>query len=122
MILLDTSIIIDFARKEKLEEYEGYCVSIISLAEILKGVPKGKREVWKNLILTLFKVVPLDLKILDIYSEIYYTLRTKGKLISELDFFIAATALAYDLELWTKDKDFLKIKEEFPELKLKLIL
>jgi hypothetical protein len=52
---------------------------------------------------------------------IYKRLRDKGKLIGYFDILISAQAINRGLTLVTKDTDFLKVADEFNELKVALI-
>ncbi|QGR18510.1 PIN domain-containing protein [Sulfurisphaera ohwakuensis] len=54
---------------------------------------------------------PLDENVAFEYANIYYELKNKGKLISDLDLIIASTAKACHEKLITKDRDFLLVKD-----------
>ena len=56
-----------------------------------------------------------------IASRIYKRLRDKGKLIGYFDILVSAQAINRGLTLVTKDTDFLKVADEFNELKVALI-
>ena len=109
MTLTDTSILINFL-KGKIK-YLGDSISIISLMEVGRVIEnKRKLEVLKTLE-DMFKVYPIDEKVAVEYTELYYRLREKGRLIVDLDLIIASTAKAYDEKLLTRDKDFLVVKD-----------
>lgn len=55
-------------------------------------------------------------------SRIYKRLKDKGKLIGGFDILISAQAINKGLTLMTKDSDFIKIKEEFNELNLLVLV
>lgn len=117
-ILLDTSILIDFSRREdkadtalyKLQ-YAGYqlCISIITHTEIYSGKSIWEKEETRKEAEELFSVMqilPLDVELSEMAGEIksYY----RGTIVDSV---IAATAIRYKLELATLNiKDFEKIK------------
>ena len=121
-ILADTSILIENLEIKKdlnfFIENEVY-ISVLTEYEFLYGRRKYKEE--KKLLAKLVEILPLTNSIILKAIEIKKALQKKGIPISEIDYFIAATSLVYDLELWTMDKDFLKVKREFPDLKLKIL-
>ncbi len=121
-ILIDTSVIIqkiDIEKDYSFFEKGDFAISILSEYEYLYGRKKFAEE--KVLLSKLFTVLLITNEIVLKAIEIKQKLNGRGKPVSEIDYFIAATALVYNLELYTLDTDFLKIKEEFPELKLKLL-
>jgi len=94
MTLTDTSILMDFL-KGKIE-YLGDSISIISLMEVGRVIEnKGRLEVFKTLE-DMFKVYLVDEKVAVEYTELYYRLREKGRLIVDLDLIIASTAMAHN--------------------------
>ena len=126
MIVLDTNIISEFAKKnsnEKVVEWfyildrQSVVTTSISVAELLYGIfilPDGKRkaELEKTVIYVLDEV--LDTPVLEFdYSAAYAygvlcaKLRQKGIAISQNDAMIAATVLVHDGVLVTRNiKDF----------------
>jgi len=121
-ILLDTSILIEILDREKYLEFiqagEVY-LSVISIYEYVRY--KKDKKFYKIKLEQAFSVLQLDNNILEKAAEIFIKLKEKGIPVSENDIYIAATALAYDLELYTKDTDYQKIAGVEPKLKLKLI-
>lgn len=121
-ILLDTSVLIEILDKRSLLnliEREELYISIISIYEYIRY--KKDKEFFKKRLEESFTILGLDNKALLKSAEIFEILKKKGKFVSENDVYIAATAIANNLELWTKDTDFEKIKTLFPELKLNLL-
>jgi len=121
-ILLDTSILIEILDREKYPELiqaEEVYLSVISIYEYIRY--KKDKKFYKTKLEQAFTVLQLDNNILEKAAEIFTKLKEKGTPISENDIYIAATALAYDLELYTKDTDYQKIAEVEPKLKLKFI-
>lgn len=121
-ILLDTSILIEILDREKyleLIQAEEVYLSVISIYEYIRY--KKDKKFYKTKLEQAFTVLQLDNNILEKAAEIFTKLKEKGTPVSENDIYIAATALAYDLELYTKDTDYQKIAEVEPKLKLKFI-
>ena len=115
MRLIDTSVLIDSMRKGIFEKG---VISVITLIEILRGISGEKRERVKRLIEDAYDIININNKVILKYCEIYEILKRKGGLMSDADMLIAATAMAHDLVLVTKDRDF----ERLVELGLKLEL
>lgn len=124
--MLDTDVMVDLLRGKDPVPHsilsDGVIVSIISKAELLYGAHKSER-VEKNLdnVVNLFRdweisVVTLEDSIIDIFAKLKTRLEKEGKRLDDFDLLIAATALAFDLELVTRNtKHFARI----PRLKLK---
>lgn len=129
--LLDTNIVSEGAKMypttnilEKLDMFADFCkVSTISWYEIQKGIkrlPDGKKKNYliayaKEQIQELYDFVPYTKECADIQSDIYAKLESVGKSTPYQDSQIAATALAYNLILVTRNiKDFENIALHFP--------
>ena len=115
MKLIDTSVLIDNLRRGRYEEGS---ISIITLIEVLRGIPPRKRGKAKQLLEESFDVLGIDNKVILKYCELYTSLKRRGLSIPDADLLIAATAIANNLTLVSKDKDF----ERLEELGLKLEL
>ena len=57
-----------------------------------------------------FIVINIDNGIIEAYCKIYRRLKEEGHLLPDADLIIAATAIAHDLILETKDAHFLRLK------------
>jgi len=122
-VLIESSAIIEYLKgnakvKEIISNSEDFYVSTLTIFEVLLG------KVEENKIidfLSAFNVIGLNKKDSIIASRIYKRLRDKGKLIEYFDILISAQAINRDLTLVTKDTDFLKVADEFNELKVALI-
>jgi hypothetical protein len=122
-VLIESSAIIEYLKgnakvKEIISNSEDFYVSTLTIFEVLLG------EVEENKILdffSAFNVIGLNKKDSVIASRIYKRLRDKGKLIGYFDILISAQAINRGLTLVTKDTDFLKVADEFNELKVALI-
>lgn len=109
MICLDTSILIDFFRKEKKEnslffrltqQYRIFTVSVITEYEIFVGSNQEQQEFWENFFSRIV-VLPFDSASSQMAVHIFKDLKAKNKLIEIPDIFIAATAMQNNLPLAT---------------------
>ena len=129
--LLDTNIVSEGAKvnpnpkiADKLDIFAPYCVvSTISWYEIQKGIkrlPDSKRKEFlksyaQEQIARIFDFVPYSKECADIQSDMYARLEAVGKTAPYQDSQIAATALANNLILVTRNvKDFEEIASLFP--------
>lgn len=120
LILLDTSILIDYYRKSDKsnsvwvaligKEYD-FSVSAITKFEIYSGATSSQLEFWENIFQTII-VIPLDEGCVDAAVRINKALKIKRKQIDLADLLIASTAIAYDLPFSTLNrKHFDRIEE-----------
>lgn len=109
MILLDTSILIDYYRKSKKEntvfkyivaEYGVPFISEITHYEIIRGANETQNAFWLDIFVDL-KFIDFDNNAAIESSNIYKQLKAQNKLIETADIFIAATAIANNLSLAT---------------------
>ena len=122
-VLIESSAIVEYLKgnakvKEIISNSEDFYVSTLTIFEVLLG------KVEENKILdffSAFNVIGLNKKDSVIASRIYKRLRDKGKLIGYFDILISAQAINRGLTLVTKDTDFLKVADEFNEVKVALI-
>ncbi|MCR5621913.1 MAG: PIN domain-containing protein [Treponema sp.] len=129
--LLDTNIVSEGSKiapnqkiADKLDAFAGYCaVSTISWYEIQKGIkrlPSGKKKDFllayaEEQISNVFDFIPYTKECADMQSEIFSRLESVGKAVPYQDAQIAATALAFNLTLVTRNtKDFESIASCFP--------
>ncbi len=119
--LLDTNICIyyfkgRFALEDKIEKigFQNFSISEITLAELVYGAEKSQK-VAKNLeVIEEFadkiEIVPI-FDAIKIYGREKARLKTKGTIISDLDLFIGATAIAQDMVLVTRNvREFERIE------------
>ncbi len=109
IVLVDTSILIDFFRKTNKEnsklislvrqDYTFY-ISAITEYEIYSGSTPGQINFWNNL-LEKIQVLPFDQTVVKTSVEINANLRRKRKQIDIADLFIAATAITNELPIVT---------------------
>ena len=87
---------------------DGLAVSIITLGELFHGADRsthpmeGQRAI--RTFLSEYAVLNLSEPIIERFAAIRALLRRQGRLISDLDLLIAATALDHDLTLVTRNR------------------
>ncbi len=116
MKLIDTSVLIDNLRKGI---YEEGAISVITLIEILRGTSSRKRNKVKQLLEKSFNILNINNKVILKYCDLYALLKQKGLLISDANLLIAATAIANNHVLVTKDKDFERLRKLGLKLELR---
>src|SRR5437868_1889680 len=112
LILVDTSILIDYYRKTDKEkstwialvrqEYS-FAISAITKYEIYSGATPNQVTFWET-ILQAITVIALDEISIDAAVNINNGLKRKRKQIDLADLFIASTAVAHGLSLATLNK------------------
>ena len=112
IILVDTSILIDYYRKTDKEKSawialirQGYsfAISTITKYEIYSGAMQNQLTFW-GAVLEAINIIPFDEVSVDTAVLINSTLKTKRKQIDLADLFIAATAVAHGLSLATLNR------------------
>ncbi|MEM4873197.1 MAG: type II toxin-antitoxin system VapC family toxin [Thermofilaceae archaeon] len=116
MKLFDTSWLIELLRRKSFEEG---AISIITLIEVLRGVPAGKRGAVKRLLEESFDVINLNNDVVRVYCELYDELKKRGSPVPDADLLIASTAIAHNLVLKSKDRHFKELVSH--GLKLELV-
>jgi tRNA(fMet)-specific endonuclease VapC len=107
MSLLDTSVVIDNLANGN---YNPAIISPITLMEVLRGFEDKKRVMIEQLLIESFSVLNIDRNTIETYCRIYRRLKQDGNLLPDADLIIAATAIAHDLTLETKDEHFQRLK------------
>jgi len=101
MILLDTSILIDFYRKKDKtktaffqlqQNYTKFAISVLTQFEIYKGAKEENMKFWDDFFRKLF-ILPLDSEAVFIAANIDNELKKINKRIEVADLLIAATAI-----------------------------
>ena len=82
----------------------------MTLLEVLRGIDDKKRLQVRQLLEESYSVLNLDNSIIEAYCAMYRKLKEEGNLLPDADLIIAATAIAHDLVLQTKDAHFLRLK------------
>ena len=123
--LLDTNWIITFlkGRQDAIDLVadltdQGFGFSVVSYGEAYEGLVGSldfdQRIQALDQLASLADLLNADVDIAVRYATVRSDLRQKSQLIPDNDLWIAATALAHDLELVTRDRHF----ERVPGLKL----
>ena len=118
MILLDTSVLIDYFRKQNknktvlfrlLLKNEDLAISVITKYELMLGSNSEQDLFWKSLFQRIL-IIPLDEKIIDETVLIKKELKAKNNEIGLADMIIAATARLHKIRLATSNvKHFEKV-------------
>ena len=119
--ILDTTILIeaiDHGRHTDLLNAEN-SISVVSIYEFVRY--KKKMLENKLLLESSFDVLSITNPVLLKAAEIFVKLKENGLKVSENDIYIASTALASNLKLYAKDKDFLTIKKYFQDLRVQFV-
>ncbi len=112
IVLLDTSVLIDYFRKKDKEKtlfvslthnFDESCISSIIEFEIYTGATQIQLAFWKN-ILGDMSVLPFDSNAAHIAVSILKKLKQKRKTIEKADLFIAAIAIANNLPMATLNR------------------
>ncbi|MCZ4244469.1 type II toxin-antitoxin system VapC family toxin [Pedobacter punctiformis] len=120
IIMVDTSILIDYFRKKdksktKLfilsQRFENLCISSITEFEIYTGAKSDQLSFWK-MMLSNFIVFPFDSDAALIAVEIQNKLKKLRKAIDKADLFIASTAVAHNLTFDTLNQKHFKNIED----------
>lgn len=102
LILLDTSIVIDYFRKkdktktrlyELTDHYEGFVISVITEFEIYVGA-KADQLPFLERFLNAIPVIPFDSSIAEIAVDLNSQLKASKNQIAIADLFIASTAIS----------------------------
>lgn len=120
-ILIDTTIIIDFLRKQnkqatylwKVKE-AGFIIRIstITVFELYAGAITDTHKDDLQKLLKWFEIIPFDFETARISAEIYKNLKKENQLIEFRDIFIAATSIKANISLLTLNKKhFNRIKD-----------
>jgi predicted nucleic acid-binding protein len=94
---------------------DGIAISIVTCGEVFEGllsIATAPQQVaqFTAFVNTIDILVP-DLDVAHHYAKIRAELRSRGLLIADNDLWIAATALANDLTLVTRDQHFARVSD-----------
>lgn len=121
LVLLDTSILIDFFRKTDKKNsrfyslsdtFDSFCISVITEYEIFIGAASvAQKDYWKAF-LQRVTIISLDSDTVQTAINLNDELKKARKLIDSADLFIAATAICNNLPLATlNNKHFDRIAD-----------
>ncbi len=129
MTCLDTTFLIELLRgserarrkyeellqisSERNEQEAQLCTTIINAYELAKGAMLTK-DPARNLqlvhdLLSELLILELDLPSVNLASELYSSLSSKGNLIGEFDILIASICISHGQKLLTNDGDFASV-------------
>ena len=123
MILIDTSVLIDYLRSKdaallrRLQEQDA-AICGATRAEILCGV---RDELHRDRLLDAldaFHQIPIPDSVWDEIGGTLARLRRSGITVPFADVVIATVAISSGLELWTRDKQFHLIQTVVPQLRM----
>jgi len=112
IVLLDTSILIDYFRKKDKDKtllvhlsdrFDKFCISSIIEFEVYAGATGTQLSFWEHLLQEI-NVIPFDSKAAHAAVAIQNKLKEKRKTIDKADLFIAATAIANNIPLATLNR------------------
>jgi predicted nucleic acid-binding protein len=124
--LIDSSVLVAAERgqldlESLLDEHddEDFALSAITASELLHGVHRadtdarrGRREAYVEALLAGFPVIPFDLAAARVHARLSARSAASGDTLGAHDLIIAATALAKDLDVVTRDeRSFPRIAE-----------
>jgi len=121
--LIETSVIIDYLKgkeeaKRLIDSLKGdLSSSYFCLAELFEGVmrvnePDKHEEAILIYFASLTNIYSLDMRTVKKFGELRARLKKEGTIIEDIDLFLAATCLVYDLTLVTfNKKHFSHVKE-----------
>jgi predicted nucleic acid-binding protein len=115
--LLDTSVFVARENQRPLGALpDTAAVSVVTIAELHLGVlmaedPQIRAQRLRTLsaVEALFEPLPIDAAVARAFAELAAEARRQGKRPKITDTWIAATAVALDLPVYTQDEDFLAI-------------
>ncbi|MFL5342286.1 MAG: PIN domain-containing protein [Gemmataceae bacterium] len=123
MILIDTSVVIDYLRSGDprllaLFQVHDAAICGVTRAEVLWGTRSTAHQ--QDLLDTLdsFIQVLIPESLWDAVGGNLAALRSRGVTVPFQDVVIATVAVANDIELWTRDNQFRLIQGVLPQLRL----
>lgn len=114
-LILETTFLVDLEREERrreagpahrfLRDRQGIRLSITTttVGEMACGLDADDRDAWRRM-MGRFSILPIDLDVCWRYGRAFDYLKRNGLLIGANDLWIAATALANDLPLATRNE------------------
>jgi tRNA(fMet)-specific endonuclease VapC len=108
-LLIDTDLLIDLERTERAEALDSLlgeeerAISVITVSELLHGVLRAtgpirtRRRAFVEHVLAGLRAIPITQPVARVHAEVWAGLSERGEQIGAHDLWIAATALAHDL-------------------------
>lgn len=125
-ILVDTSVLIDFLRKDKKEKtvlwylQENYrcTMSSVTLFELLCGAKTEKHLADVHILQKWIDSLPFNDRVSETAATLFRELKAQNKLIEFRDIFIAAIAYVHDLPVATLNKKHFENIEQITLIEL----
>ncbi|MDP3009702.1 MAG: type II toxin-antitoxin system VapC family toxin [Methylococcales bacterium] len=125
-ILVDTSVLIDFLRKDKkdrtilwnLQENYRCTMSSVTLFELLCGAKTEKHLADVHILQKWIDSLPFNDRVSETAATLFRELKAQNKLIEFRDIFIAATAYVHDLPVATLNKKHFENIEQITLIEL----
>jgi tRNA(fMet)-specific endonuclease VapC len=114
-LLIDTDLLVDLERGdptsavERVLGDEHRAISVITVSELLHGVHRAqgairaRRRAFVEHILAGIEAIPITDPVARVHADIWAELSSRGQPIGAHDLWIAATALAHDLGVATRN-------------------
>ena len=114
-LLIDTDLLIDLERGagtpelERLLGEEERALSVITVSELLHGVlrasgaTRARRRAFVEHVLAGLQAIPITEPVARVHADVWADLSERGQAIGAHDLWIAATALAHELGVATRD-------------------
>lgn len=123
MILIDTSVVIDYARGKDtklvaLVPTLSLAICGVVRAELLNGARDAKHRATLITMLATFQRIPIPEPLWDTVGDNLAILRAKGITLPLPDVVIATLGIENDLEVWSRDPHFSMMQGALPRLKL----
>ena len=118
-IVLETTFLVDLERevlhrlpgpaREFLRGHRDHqlCVTFVTVGEMAAGPTVDRRDRWEDFFRP-FRILPLSVEACWEYGKAYRHLALNGQLIGGNDLWIAATSMAHDMPLVTRNLDHFK--------------
>lgn len=122
-ILADSSVVIDFlrtadARLRHLIVTQPAAICGVTRAEVLHGARGPADRARLQVALGMFQRIAMPEPLWDAAGDNLAALRSAGITVPFADAIIATVAIENDVELWTRDGQFLRTQAALPKLRL----
>lgn len=123
MVLIDSCVVIDFARTADARLARLFATIPVGVcgvvrAEVLQGARGPHDRVRHISILDNFFQIPIPDTIWDVVGDSGLSLRRSGLTIPFADVILATVAIDAGVELWTRDAHFAHVQRVLPALRL----
>jgi predicted nucleic acid-binding protein len=110
--LIDTSVLVNAERGagglDNVPAEGGHAISSITASELLHGVHRAedgarrmRRQAFVENVLAALETLPATLEVARVHAGIWAQMEAAGRVIGARDLWIAATAIAHDLQVAT---------------------